>query len=73
LPTCRRWNPSVTDHRTITLAWGLEERHSLSSWDSLIVASGLELDCDRLLTADLADGQRYEGLVVTNPFRHQPA
>lgn len=66
------WQPSVTDRGTVTLAWALEDRYSLSWRDSLVVASALELGCDRLLTEDLADGQHYDGLVVTNPFRHEP-
>ena len=66
------WRPAVIDHRTVTTAWSLEDRYGLSWWDSLVVASAIELGCDRLLTEDLADGQRYDRLVVTNPFRHPP-
>lgn len=66
------WRPSVIDHDTVVTAWDLEDRYSLSWWDSLIVASAVELGCDHLLTEDLADGQRYDRLVVNNPFRHAP-
>ena len=67
------WRPAVIDQATVEAAWDLEGRFSLSWWDSLIVASAIELGCDRLLTEDLADGQAYDGLVVTNPFRLAPS
>lgn len=66
------WRPSVIDHHTVTTAWDLEDRYSLSWWDSLIVASAMELGCGRLLTEDLQDGQQFDQLEVTNPFRHAP-
>jgi len=68
----RAWLPSVITHDTITTAWDLEDRYALSWWDSLIVASAIELGCDRLLTEDLDDGHEYDRLVVTNPFRNTP-
>ena len=66
------WRPIATDRATIEMAWDLEDRFSLSWRDSLIVASAIELGCDRLLTEDLQDGQEFNRLVVTNPFRHAP-
>jgi predicted nucleic acid-binding protein len=66
------WRPAVVDDSTMTLAWDLEDRFSLSWWDSLVVASAIELGCDTLLTEDLQDGQRFDGLVVKNPFLHAP-
>jgi predicted nucleic acid-binding protein len=66
------WRPTAIDHATMVTAWDLEDRFSLSWWDSLIVASAIELGCDRLLTEDLQDGQEFNRLVVTNPFRHTP-
>lgn len=66
------WWPTATDQATMTTAWDLEDRYSLSWWDSLIVASAIALGCDRLLTEDLQDGQEFGGLVVTDPFGHLP-
>jgi predicted nucleic acid-binding protein len=66
------WRPSVVEHATMAIAWDLEDRYSLSWWDSLVVASAMELGCDRLLTEDLQDGQQFDRLVVSNPFRHTP-
>jgi predicted nucleic acid-binding protein len=67
------WRPAAVDHATVETAWGLEDRFSLSWWDSLIVASAIGLGCDRLLTEDLSDGQDFDGVVVVDPFRHHPS
>ncbi len=42
--------------------------HGFNFYDALIVASALEARCDRLLTADLQDGRRINGLTIVNPF-----
>jgi predicted nucleic acid-binding protein len=44
-------------------------RYGFSFYDALIVAAALEFGCKRLLTEDLQDGQRIDGLVVENPFK----
>lgn len=66
------WQPTVISQSTVATAWDLEDRYSLSWWDSLIVAGAIELGCNRLLTEELQDGQAFDQLVVTNPFRHAP-
>jgi predicted nucleic acid-binding protein len=44
-------------------------RHSLSFYDSLIVAAALEAGCRTLWSEDLQDGKRFGSrLVVRNPF-----
>lgn len=47
----------------------LQARWQCSFYDSLIVAAALEAHCERLLTEDLQDGQRIEGLLIENPFK----
>ncbi|WP_096701075.1 PIN domain-containing protein [Magnetospirillum sp. 15-1] len=48
----------------------LAERHSLSIWDAMIVASALHADCDRLWSEDMQDGRMIENrLRIANPFR----
>lgn len=42
--------------------------HGFSFYDALIVASAMEARCDRLLTEDLQDGRRINGLTIVNPF-----
>jgi len=50
-------------------AFSVREKYSISFWDSLIVASALEYECEMLYTEDLQHGQIIEGsLTVCNPF-----
>ena len=57
--------PEVDD---IISASELEERHRLSFWDALIVVSARRSGAQEILTEDLQDGQRLDGLLVVNPF-----
>ncbi len=50
-------------------ALGIQDRWRSSFYDSLLIAAALEGSCDRLLSEDLQDGQRIEGLTIENPFR----
>ena len=40
----------------------------LSYWDALIVETAVEAEAAVLLTEDLQDGQRFDGVRVANPF-----
>ena len=51
-------------HRTLDV----QQRWRFGFYDSLIVASALSAGCTQLLSEDLQDGQRIDGLVVKNPF-----
>ena len=47
----------------------LAERYQLSVYDSMIVSAALSAECDTLLSQDLQDGLRINGLLrVLNPF-----
>lgn len=46
----------------------LTRRHSLSWYDSLIVAAAIESGCGVLYTEDIQHGQRFDNLRVQNPF-----
>lgn len=50
-------------------ALSLQARWKFSFYDSLIVAAALEAGCKRLLSEDMQDGQRIEGLRIENPFK----
>lgn len=43
--------------------------HSISHWDSLIVASAQLAGCGMLYSEDLQDGHDYDGVTARNPFR----
>jgi predicted nucleic acid-binding protein len=50
------------------LALSTQSRYRYSFYDSLIIAAALEAGCSRLYSEDMQDGQRIEGLTITNPF-----
>lgn len=54
---------------TIHKALDIRERYNFSWYDSLIVATALEVGCDILYSEDMQNGQEIEGrMSVVNPF-----
>ena len=66
------WSPLRVDGNIIEGAFSLQDRFSLSWWDSLIVSAAQASGAGYLLTEDLQDGQVFDQLVVLNPFRARP-
>jgi predicted nucleic acid-binding protein len=58
-------SPAAAD---VLAAVDLHEQASTAFWDAMIVRSASVLGCDVLYTEDLNDGQRYDGVLVVNPF-----
>ncbi len=55
---------------TIRNALAIAERYQYSYFDSLIIASALEVGCAHLYSEDLQDGQQIGNrLTIVNPFR----
>ena len=55
---------------TIKTALDITERYKYSYYDSLIISSALENDCNLLLTEDMHDGQNIEpNLTIKNIYR----
>jgi predicted nucleic acid-binding protein len=50
-------------------AISIRELYGLSFYDSLIVCGALQARCKTLVTEDLQPGQRFESLIVLNPFQ----
>ena len=69
----KKWDPVTLTPTLMEIAWGIEDRFGFSWWDSLVVAAAQLVDADFLLTEDLQDGQDLDGVVVMNPFLHDPA
>ncbi len=64
--TCR---VEIVTPATLQRALDIAGRYGFSWFDSLIIASALEAECDTLYTEDLQHGQVIEGkLTITNPF-----
>lgn len=45
------------------------DRFELSYWDAAILEAARLLGCTQVLSEDLAHGQDYAGVTVTDPFR----
>jgi predicted nucleic acid-binding protein len=67
------WSPQALTIALAERAWALQDRFSLSWWDALIVAAAQVQGCAFLLTEDLQAGQRFDNLLVVNPFLTAPA
>jgi len=57
--------PTVDD---ILAAIQFQGRHQLAFWDAMMLASAVALDCRIVWSEDLNPGQRYDQVVVSNPF-----
>lgn len=66
------WKPVVVDAAVLERGWKLQDRYRLSYWDALIVAAAKTASCGFLLTEDLQDGQKLDGVEVVNPFLRGP-
>lgn len=64
-----KWDIVTNSMATVFAAIELQKRYRFSFWDSLIIASALEGGAGMLLSEDLSDKQKIEGLVINNPFR----
>jgi len=69
IATYRAWPVHRPDVDDVVAASDLVERHQLSFWDALIIVSARRSGAHSLLTEDLQDGRRFEGLEVVSPFR----
>jgi predicted nucleic acid-binding protein len=62
------WQLVEIDVALIVAASQLEQRHSLSFWDALIVEAARRAGATRLVTEDLQSGRRLAGMLIDNPF-----
>jgi predicted nucleic acid-binding protein len=50
------------------ISFELRSRHSLSHWDSMLIAACKDGGIDVLYSEDMADGADYDGVRIENPF-----
>jgi predicted nucleic acid-binding protein len=62
------WCDVATQPQLIVSASRLEEEHTLSFWDALIVQAAIRAGAERLMSEDLQDGRRFGMLTIENPF-----
>ncbi len=53
----------------VMAALDIAARHSLSYWDSAIVAAAQALNCATLYSEDMSHGMKIGGTTIVNPFR----
>jgi predicted nucleic acid-binding protein len=58
--------------QSLRLAIDLSNRHSLSHWDSMVLAGCIEAGVTTLYSEDLTDGASYGSVRVVNPFAIGP-
>jgi predicted nucleic acid-binding protein len=63
-----RWSVHAITTGDVLEAADLEERHSLSFWDALIVVAATRSGADRILSEDLQHGRTIAGVPIENPF-----
>ena len=62
------WCDVATEPQLIVAASRLEEAHTISFWDSLIVEAAVRAGADRLVSEDLQHGRHFGTVTVENPF-----
>jgi len=62
------WPIVQVDVALVLAASKLEERHSFSFWDALVVEAARRCGATRLLTEDLQADRRIGGVSIENPF-----
>lgn len=65
------WPVVAVDAALILAASTLEERHTLSFRDALIIEAAARGGATRLLSEDLQAGRRIRNLTIENPFTDQ--
>lgn len=69
---CQRWRRFVVLEPTLTLfddTLVLVSRFQIGYYDAAILAAARQLRCKVVQSEDLNDGQDYDGVKVSNPFR----
>lgn len=61
-------SPAPITVQTHETALRITGRYGYHIYDSLVIAAALEASCNTLFSEDLQDGQRIEGLTISNPF-----
>ena len=64
----RQFDIAAVTPVTVDMALDLHQKHALSYWDALIVASAHIAGCSVLLTEDMGTGEILAGVKLVNPF-----
>jgi predicted nucleic acid-binding protein len=47
----------------------LQQRAQLSFWDAMVIQAAIQTGCDRLYSEDMNAGQRFDSIMIVNPFK----
>ena len=64
-----RWPVYAITTGDILEAADLEQRHSLSFWDALIIVAAARSGAERIISEDFQHGRTIGGVRIENPFR----
>lgn len=64
-----RYTIQPTTTELVHSAMETRQRFDISYWDAVIIEAARVLGCHEVLSEDLAHGQDYGGVMVSNPFR----
>lgn len=62
------WTVVDSTQDLLAAAMDLQQQAAISLWDAMIVSAAIEAGCERLYTEDLNNGQRFNGVQISNPF-----
>ena len=68
IDTYRAWQIETISIDTVLRASEYQERHQLSFWDGVIIATAVQGSASVLLTEEMNDEQMIEGVEINNPF-----
>jgi predicted nucleic acid-binding protein len=68
----KEWCTAETTADTASMGLRLHRSYGFSFYDSVLLASALTASCNVFLSEDMNGGQRIDGLLLVNPFRHKP-
>ncbi len=68
----KAWCTAETTADTASMGLRLHRNYGFSFYDSVLLASALTASCNVFLSEDMNGGQRIDGLLLVNPFRHKP-
>lgn len=63
------WKLDTPDVGDILEAIKISQRYMISFWDSLIICSAINLNCDIIWSEDLNSEQYFDKVKVINPFK----
>jgi predicted nucleic acid-binding protein len=64
-----QWKLHISDSKDLLQAIDFHKSFQLSFWDAMVIQSALRLGCTHLYSEDLSSGQKYDKVLVLNPFQ----